>query len=209
MSTKINNVLYLIGGTCTGKTTLARKLEERGFQWIRSVTSRPKRKGETDEYAEWIGEAEFNLRKATGEFDYVREYYTHGASWFYGFRQADLAFRSDARYVMIGDPVSARRALSEFNNVLMLKALGETVRIRLQDRGNCSEFIRRRLQKDAEDFGDFVWFVRQKARECRWVDDFPAMRLAGSPFGLTVCYNDFESDLPRLLDYIERKVPRP
>ena len=188
MSTKINNVLYLIGGTCTGKTTLARKLEERGFQWIRSVTSRPKR---------------------GGEFDYVREYYTHGASWFYGFRRADLAFRPDARYVMIGDPVSARRALSEFNNVLMLKALGETVRIRLQDRGNCSEFIRRRLQKDAEDFGDFVWFVRQKTRECRWVDDFPAMRLAGSPFGLMICYNDFEADLPRLLDYIERKVPRP
>lgn len=112
MSTKINNVLYLIGGTCTGKTTLARKLDERGFKWVRSVTTRPKRKGETDEYTEWIGEAEFNLRNAAGEFDYVREYYTHGASWFYGFR-------------------------------------------------------------------------------------------------LTVCYNDFESDLPRLLDYIERKVPRP
>lgn len=209
MSTKIGNVLYLIGGTCTGKTTLARKLEERGFRWIRSVTSRPKRKGECDEYAEWVGEAEFNLRKAAGEFDYVREYYTHGASWFYGFRRADLTFRSDARYVMIGDPVSARRALSEFSNVLMLKALGETVRIRLQDRGNCSEFIRRRLQKDAEDFGDFMWFVRQKTRECRWVDDFPAMRLVGSPFSLMVCYNDFEVDLPRLLDYIERKVPRP
>lgn len=209
MSAKISNVLYLIGGTCAGKTTVARKLEERGFQWIRSVTSRPKRAGETDEYAEWIGEAEFNLRKATGEFDYVREYYTHGASWFYGFRRADLAFRSDARYVMIGDPVSARRALSEFSNVLMLKALGETVRIRLQDRGNCSEFIRRRLQKDAEDFGDFMWFVRQKTRECKWVDDFPAMRLVGSPFSLMVCYNDFEVDLPGLLDYIERKVPRP
>lgn len=52
MSTKINNVLYLIGGTCTGKTTLARKLEGRGFQWIRSVTSRPKRKGECDDYVE-------------------------------------------------------------------------------------------------------------------------------------------------------------
>ena len=208
MSTEINNVLYLIGGTCTGKTTLARKLEERGFQWIRSVTSRPKRKGETDEYAEWIGEAEFNLRNAAGEFDYVREYQTHGASWRYGFRRDDLDFRSGTRYVMIGDPVSARRALSEFNNVLMLKALGETVRIRLQDRGNCSEFIRRRLQKDAEDFGDFVWFVRQKTRECRWVDDFPAMRLAGSPFSLMICYNDFDCDLPRLLDYIERKVPR-
>lgn len=209
MSAKIGNVLYLIGGTCAGKTTVARKLEERGFQWIRSVTSRPKRAGETDEYAEWTGETEFNLRKAAGEFDYVREYYTHGASWFYGFRRADLAFRSDARYVMIGDPVSARRALSEFSNVLMLKALDETVRRRLQDRGNCSEFIRRRLQKDAEDFGDFIWFVRQKTRECRWVDDFPAMRLVGSPFSLMVCYNDFEVDLPRLLDYIERKVPRP
>ena len=181
------NVLYLIGGTCAGKTTLARKLEERGFQWIRSVTTRPKRKGESDEYAEWIGEAEFNLRKASGEFDYVRDYTTHGASWQYGFRRADLDFRPYGRYVMIGDPVSARRALFEFGHVLMLKALGETVRLRLQDRGSCPEFIRRRLQKDAEDFGGFVWYVKQRTREFRWVDDFPAMRLAGSPFNLMVC----------------------
>lgn len=205
----LNNVLYLIGGTCVGKTTLARKLEERGFKWIRSVTSRPKRKGECDEYAEWIGEAEFNLRKATGEFDYVRKYATHGETWQYGFRREDLDFRPYERYVMIGDPVSARRAIYEIDNILMLKALGETVRMRLRDRGNCSEFIRRRLQKDAEDFAEFLWFVKQKTREYKWVDDFPAMLLATSPFDLAVCYNDFEPDLPRILDYIERKIPRP
>ena len=208
MSTKINNVLYLIGGTCTGKTTLARKLEERGFQWIRSVTSRPKRKGERDEYAEWVGEAEFNLRKATGEFDYVREYATHGETWQYGFRREDLDFRPYGRYVMIGDPVSAVRALDEFGNVLMLKAMVETIFRRLEARGCGEEFIRQRLSKDAEDFNELLRYVKWRMHQRCWAEDRPMM-LSGPPFHMMVAFNDFESDISEIIDYIERRVPRP
>lgn len=208
MSTKINNVLYLIGGTCTGKTTLARKLEERGFQWIRSVTSRPKRKGERDEYSEWIGEAEFNLRKATGEFDYVREYATHGETWQYGFRREDLDFCPYGRYVMIGDPVSAVRALDEFGNVLMLKAMVETIFTRLEARGCNEGFIRQRLSKDAEDFNELLRYVKRRMQQRCWAEDRPMM-LSGPPFHMMVAFNDFESDIPEIIDYIERRVPRP
>lgn len=208
MSTKINNVLYLIGGTCTGKTTLARKLEERGFQWIRSVTSRPKRRGERDEYSEWIGEAEFNLRKALGEFDYVREYATHGETWQYGFRREDLDFRPYGRYVMIGDPVSAVRALDEFGNVLMLKAMVETIFTRLEARGCSEEFIRQRLSKDAEDFNELLRYVKWRMRQRCWAEDRPMM-LSGPPFHMMATFNDFESDIPEIVDYIERRVPRP
>lgn len=202
------NVLYLVGGTCTGKTTLARKLEERGFQWIRSVTSRPKRKGERDEYAEWVGEAEFNLRKTTGEFDYVREYATHGETWQYGFRREDLDFRPYGRYVMIGDPVSAVRALDEFGSVLMLKAMVETIFTRLEARG-CSEgFIRQRLSKDAEDFDELLRYVKRYMHQRCWTEDRPMM-LSGPPFHMMVAFNDFESDIPEIIEYIERRVPRP
>jgi hypothetical protein len=207
LSTKINNVLYLIGGTCTGKTTLARKLEERGFKWIRSVTSRPKRKGELDEYAEWVAEAEFNLRKATGEFDYVREYATHGETWQYGFRREDLDFRPYGRYVMVGDPVSAVRALDEFDNVLMLKAVVDTIFARLEARGCSEAFIRQRLTKDAEDFDEFLRYVKRYTRH-RWTWDRP-MILSGPPFNMMAAPNDFESDIPEIIDYIERRIPRP
>lgn len=35
------NVLYLIGTSGSGKTSLARSLEKRGFNWIRGAVSRP------------------------------------------------------------------------------------------------------------------------------------------------------------------------
>ena len=35
------NVLYLIGASGSGKTSLARSLETRGFNWIRGAVSRP------------------------------------------------------------------------------------------------------------------------------------------------------------------------
>lgn len=35
------NILYIIGGTCSGKTSLAHSLEKRGFNWIRGAVSRP------------------------------------------------------------------------------------------------------------------------------------------------------------------------
>lgn len=35
------NVLYLVGASGSGKTSLARSLEKRGFNWIRGAVSRP------------------------------------------------------------------------------------------------------------------------------------------------------------------------
>lgn len=35
------NVLYLVGTSGSGKTSLARSLEKRGFNWIRGAVSRP------------------------------------------------------------------------------------------------------------------------------------------------------------------------
>lgn len=37
------NVLYLVGTSGSGKTSLARSLEKRGFNWIRGAVSRPTR----------------------------------------------------------------------------------------------------------------------------------------------------------------------
>lgn len=204
----INNVLYIVGGTCAGKTTLARLLEARGFQWIRSVTTRPKRPGEEDEYRDWLTPEGFNVYQNIGLLDYVREYNTHDETWNYAFFRSDLDFRPYGRYVMIGDPVSAKRALYEFSNVLILSASKESVVTRLENRGCDNDFIMQRLYKDAEDFEELYVFVKSKMREKRWIEDPPAM-VSGQPFGLFLCRNDFESDLPENIEYIEKRIPRP
>lgn len=206
MSTKINNVLYLIGGTCTGKTTLARKLEDRGFTWIRSITTRPPRPGERDEYKGWVTPIAFYGMERAGELDYIRDYVTHDDLWRYAFWRKDLEFDPKKRYVMIGDPVSAKRALDEFENVLMLMVMGETARERLKARGCGEKFIEERLIKDAADFDGLMRFVCSRMFNRFWVGDEPVM-LSGPPFGMMSCFNDFEGDIPKIIDYIERRIP--
>lgn len=204
----INNVLYIVGGTCTGKTTLARLLETRGFQWIRSVTTRPKRPGEEDEYRDWLTPEGFNVYQNIGLLDYVREYNTHDKTWNYAFFRSDLDFRPYGRYVMIGDPVSAKRALYEFSNVLILTASIESAATRLENRGCSEDFIIQRLRKDAEDFEELYVFARSQMRSGSWLADGPAL-VSGRPFGLFICRSDFESDIPETIEYIEKRIPRP
>ena len=201
----INNVLYLIGGSGTGKTTLARKLEERGFIWVRSIPTRPPRPGERDEYKGWVSPAEFHSLKQTGELDYIREYDTHDALWHYGFLRKDLEFDPSKRYVMIGDPISARRALGEFGNVLMLMAMRETVSKRLESRGCDKGFIQQRLLKDDTDFDALRRFVSSRLVNHFWRKG-GLMMLSGPPFDMMACFNDFESDIPEIIDYIERRM---
>lgn len=208
MSAKINNILYLIGGTCTGKTTLARKLEERGFTWIRSITTRPPRAGERDEYKGWVTPIAFHGMEQAGELDYIRDYVTHDVLWRYAFWRKDLEFDPAKRYVMIGDPVSAKRALDEFENVLMLMTMAETTRGRLKARGCGEKFIEARLMKDAADFDGLMQFVYSRMVNRFWARDDPMM-LSGPPFHMMATFNDFESDIPDIIDYIERRVPRP
>lgn len=208
MSAKINNVLYLVGGTCTGKTALARKLEERGFTWIRSITTRRPRPGERDEYKGWVSPTEFYGMEQAGELDYIRDYVTHDDLWRYAFLRKDLRFDPTKRYVMIGDPVSAKRALNEFKNVLMLMAMSDTIYERLESRGWSEEFIHQRIVKDDEDFGSLMRFVQRHSSNLFWVWN-PPVRESGPPYDMMAFSNDFEGDIPEIIDYIERRIPRP
>lgn len=59
------NVLYLVGTSGSGKTSLARSLEKRGFNWIRGAVSRPTCLDPFKRYV-IIGEPQF-ARDALGE----------------------------------------------------------------------------------------------------------------------------------------------
>lgn len=189
----INNVLYLIGGTCSGKTSLARILERRGWNWVRSITTRPRRPGETDEYKAWISHTEFAILAVNGALEFVREYATHSVLWRYAFLKEDLAFELDKRYVMIGDPVSAQTAMRRYGTTLMLYASNDTTISRLKARGCTGDFIRQRLSKDYDDFGR----LRVVAAQTR----------PGGNRTLRTAKNDNHYDRTKILNWLDERFP--
>lgn len=191
----INNVLYLIGGTCSGKTSLARALKRTGWVWIRSITTRPKRPGEHDEYKSWVSPIVFHGMEQAGELEYIRDYVTHNDLWRYAFLKKDLAFDPSKRYVMIGDPVTARVALFRYRTVLMLYASDDVTRARLEKRGCDSEFIRQRLSKDYDDFGEFKTIATY------------ARSIEGKTFALWTAKNDTRKDRTKILNWLDERFP--
>lgn len=190
-----DNVLYLIGGTCSGKTSLARTLERKGWRWLRSITTRPKRHGERDEYKGWVSPTVFHGMEQAGELEYIRDYVTHDDLWRYAFLKKDLEFKPSKRYVMIGDPVSARVAMFRYRTVLLLCASEDVTRDRLKKRGCDEEFIRQRLSKDDEDFGEF-----QRIAEYA--------RLSKSPtFAFHYAKNDNHYDRTKILNWLDERIP--
>lgn len=191
----INNVLYLIGGTCSGKTSLARILERKGWGWVRSVTTRPKRSGERDEYKGWVSPIVFRDMEQAGELEYIRDYVTHDDLWRYAFLKKDLEFDPSKRYVMIGDPVSARVAMFRYRTVLMLYASNDVTRARLEKRGHDSEFIRQRLSKDYDDFGEFKTIATH------------ARSIEGRTFAFWTAKNDNHEDRAKILNWLDERFP--
>lgn len=191
----INNVLYLIGGTCTGKTSLSRILERKGWAWIRSITTRPKRPGERDEYKGWVSPIVFCGMAQAGKLEYIRDYVTHDDLWRYAFLKKDLEFNPSKRYVMIGDPVSARVAMFRYRTVLMLYTSNDITRARLEKRGCDSEFIRQRLSKDHDDFGAF----KTIANHTRTIED--------RTFAFWTAKNDDYHDRTKILNWLDERFP--
>lgn len=190
-----NNVLYLIGGTCSGKTSLARILERKGWTWIRSVTTRPQRPGESDEYKRWMTNAEFRHLFERGDIVDRRTYTTHDEAWYYGFSKSDLVFDGGKRYVMIGDPVSARKALYRYRTVLMLYASDDVVTCRLKSRGCEPTFIRQRLCKDRDDFGVFRLFANH------------VRATKGAKYTSWTAKNDNHCDRTKILNWLDERIP--
>lgn len=191
----ISNVLYLIGGTCSGKTSLARILEHEGWTWTRSITTRPARPGERDEYKGWVSPIAFHGMEQAGELEYIRDYVTHDDLWRYAFLKKDLEFDPSKRYVMIGDPVSARVAMFRYRTLLMLYASDDVTRARLKKRGCDSEFIRQRLSKDYDDFGELKTIATY------------ARSIGGKTFAFWTAKNDNCHDRTKILNWLDERFP--
>lgn len=84
--------ICLVGKSCSGKDTIAKELENMGYERIVTYTTRPMRNGEVDgvEY-HFVTKKQFLNMVENCEFAEWRDYKTNDGIWYYGSRFLDYA----------------------------------------------------------------------------------------------------------------------
>lgn len=146
--------IILVGKAAAGKDYLRKVLEELGFKYAVSYTTRPPREGEVDgkDYF-FLTEDEAERMVDAGEF-YEYVYFN---SWLYG--TSNQQFYSDDIFIMTPKGLShvsdADRAQSF---VIFLDIDDEVRKERLLARNMPGDTIERRMEADAEDFDSYKDF---------------------------------------------------
>lgn len=149
------NILILIGRTASGKTLIKDKLVEKGFVGITTYTSRPMRKGETQDITyHYVSEEEFKQKIRDGFFAEWKSYDTAEGIRYYGTALEDLE-KADDKSVIILTPEGFRDVkdrLGDGVSSIYIYANNSTIKKRLKSRGDNKEEAERRFEKDTIDF---------------------------------------------------------
>lgn len=145
--------ICLLGKSCCGKDTVAKRLLTMGYGRIVTYTSRPPRVGEIDgiDY-NFVSEELFIKMALNGEFAEYRSYKTANGIWYYGTRKDDL--QTIANKVIILTPKGFKRMKKcGINNFvgIYLKVGDEAIKERMKKRDDGEECIRRYFA-DKNDF---------------------------------------------------------
>lgn len=145
--------IFLIGPQGSGKTTLAKELERRGYERIVAYTTRPPRKDEIDgvDY-HFITDEEFNSGFLDNKLTCIRTYSTVHGSWSYAFACDDLYKTMDS--VAVIDPESYMKIYNQIENVfgIYLDIPDDIRKARLLMRGDDPNEVERRMNTDIKDF---------------------------------------------------------
>lgn len=157
--------IFLIGPQASGKTTLARALEERGYEMLIPYTTRPPRDDERDgvDYI-FVSDREFEKLVLDGRLACVRSYSTVKGMWSYAFAKDDLHRAVDS--VAVIDPESYMRIHDQIDNCfgIYLDIPEDVRRARLLIRGDDPDEIERRMKSDAYDFATIDMCFRDVCR---------------------------------------------
>lgn len=148
----MKNLLVIMGGSGTGKTTVARKLEEYGYCRLVTTTTRPRRKGEIDGVSyHFVTEEEFQRIPKVEWAMY--------AGNFYGLSMKEIEEKGK-RYdnlVVVLEKKGAenvKKIYGELVTVVFLRISKEEMERRLSERGDTQENIQARIQHAVEQ-GEF------------------------------------------------------
>lgn len=112
-------IIILCGFSASGKDSIAREIEKKGFHFILSTTSRPQRDYESEGNPyHFLPKEDFVRKMDANEFIEVREYHTlvDGVpdAWFYGVHSLDVSY--DKPNVVVLDIVGLREFKEHFGD---------------------------------------------------------------------------------------------
>lgn len=156
-------MIVLIGRSCSGKDTILNKLvKEYGYKSMVTYTTRPMRKNEIQyKTYHFISDKSF-IKKINADFFLeFRKYNTVDGIWYYGSAKEDYE-KADDNTVIILTP-SGLKSLKEYieKYELNLEIISiyidvdiDTIKKRLEKRGDNKKEAERRAKADSEDFKD-------------------------------------------------------
>ncbi len=146
-------IIVLLGQSCSGKTTTAKKLEEEGYTRMITYTTRSPRVGEIDgvDY-HFITQKEFLTMIDKDEFAEYAEYDASYGHVYYG--SAKMDYDPDSNKVVVLNPegyLQIKRNLIPHFSVYLNISVNEMER-RIQKRGDSKEEFLRRIKTDTPKF---------------------------------------------------------
>lgn len=156
-------MLILIGKSASGKDTITNKLiKDYRFKKLITYTTRPMRKGEVEGVTyHYISDEDFLNKVNNGFFAEWKKYKTTQGVWYYGSAIEDYA-KSDNNTVIILTPDGVRDIKKlGFKDIKIFYIFSDkdTIKKRLSIRGDSSDEVIRRMEKDDEDFKDITNLV--------------------------------------------------
>ena len=163
---RVNSILLiLMGKSASGKSYIAKNLEiKHGFHRIVTTTSRPMRKGETQDIDyHFISKDDFLNKIENDYFVEYQNYETPSGIWYYGTSYESLANIDDEKkYVVILTPNGYKELIQKVNiphKAIYVYASYSTLMKRLKKRNDKNDFPQRRLERDNEDFKGVEFIV--------------------------------------------------
>lgn len=149
--------IILVGKTACGKSTTAKLMEKLGYQRIVTDTTRPRRKGETDEIDyHFRTQDEFDALKEAGYYAESVDYEAAFGHCSYG--SAKEAYESKKDSVIVLNPhglkMVKKNVIAGSTISIFLDVPEDILVERLHIRGDAEDEIARRLEHDRIDFAD-------------------------------------------------------
>ena len=158
-------LLILTGPTCSGKTTVAKILEQdHDFSRLVTYTTRPKRENEVEgvDYY-FVSEEEFRASMENNEFVEYRDYNALFGHVYYG-SKVDAYCVKEGKYVIVLDPAGARKVKELYPDgdiyIIYLDVPEYTCYQRSLERGDDVQETLRRLKED--EIHEFIAFRKDK-----------------------------------------------
>lgn len=162
-------MLILCGKTATGKTTVAKALQKLGLERVITYTTRPARKGEINgiDYHFVTQEKFIALQKKEFFAETTCHSIKDGMIWYYGTPINELF--NQVNRVLVSNPegikqiktlcLKEKELVAKRIFICQIKSSNDVIRIRLKERGDEYEEIKRRMKADKRDFADIEEFI--------------------------------------------------